>query len=271
VKNIIYLIVASFVLFFYSCSDNITQQGNSSNTSSYKKVLTVDSAGIKFELWNLDYPVLYSGYNEIGFKVFINGTEMKNGFVKFRPLMYHEGGVSHATPASEIYSYDEQKLLFTGYACFLMASDSSTSFWFADYKYNDEKIIYLNQFSVEQAKDFQMRFWVDINTMISYSLSIISPKNNPVIGSNEFKCVLHKKEPDKDYKEIDSAEMFINVYMNQNDLFVNNQNPVWIGGGKYLGSVNFTNSGNWVVSDSIKYRGNFIVGNPPPKFFFDVH
>lgn len=270
-KKFFNIIILLFVLIFCACSDNVTNTGNGNNTSTYLKILTVDSAGIKFELWNLNYPVLYSGYNDFGFKVFINGIEKKTGFVKYRPVMYHEGGSSHTTPAGEYFYYDEQKSLFIGYACFLMASDSSTSFWFADYNYNDELIIKQNQFSVRPAINFQMRFWVDIHTMILYSLSIISPKNNPVIGNNEFKCILHKKDTNEIYHEVDSAEMFINSSMVQNNMIINNQNPVWIGGGKYLGSVNFTGSGKWVVSDSIKYRGNIITGDILPKFFFDVY
>ncbi|MCX6165616.1 MAG: hypothetical protein NTU73_12280 [Ignavibacteriae bacterium] len=265
-KNLYKIILLLFVLSFCACSDIAINPGSGKNSP----VLTVDSAGIKFELWNLNEPILYSGYNDIGFKVFINGVEKKTGFVKYKPVMYHTGGISHTTPVCEYFYYDEQKSLFMGYACFLMASDTSTSFWFADYNYNDEMTIKQNQFSVSPAKDFQMRFWVDINTMIPYSLSIISPKN-PVIGSNEFKCILHKRDDNNIFIEIDSAEMFIISSMIQNKLIVNNQNPVWIGGGKYLGSVNFTSSGKWVVSDSIKFRGNFITGNILPKFFFDVY
>lgn len=265
------LILILFILTFYSCSDNTTNPDSGNSSPVYKKVLTVDSAGIKFELWNLNEFILYSGYNDIGFKVFINGIEKKTGYVKYKPVMYHTGGISHSTPVSEYFYYDEQKSLFLGYACFLMASDSNSSFWFADYNYNDEKAIKQNQFSVSAAKDFQMRFWVDINSMVSYSLSIISPKNNPVIGLNEFKCILHKRDSHEIYIEVDSAEMFINSWKIQDNFIVYNQNPVWIGGGKYLGSINFENGGKWAVSDSVKYRGNFITGNPPPKFFFDVY
>jgi hypothetical protein len=47
--------------------------------------------------------------------------------------------------------------------------------------------------------------------------------------------------------------------------------PIHVGREKYLGNVSFVNNGAWVVSDSVKYRGRFIVSNPPPKFFFDIH
>lgn len=257
------------VSFLYSCSDSITNQSSNISTS-YKKVYSVDSAGINFEIWKLGDSILLSGYNDIGFKVFINGNEKKSGFVKFTPLMYHTGGISHSTPVSEYYFYDNQKSLFTGYVCLLMASDSNSSWWYADYNYNDENIIKKNLFYVYQAKDFQMRFWVDINTMISYSLSIISPKDNLVQGTNEFKCILHRKDERENYVEVDSAEMFLNISKIQDNMNLKMQNPVWIGRGKYLGNVDFPSSGKWAVSDTVKLNGNYITGNSPPKFFFDL-
>lgn len=264
-------ILSFLILQFYSCSDNITNQVNSSGTSSYFKVISVDSADMKFELWNLESSNLYPGYNEIGFKVFINGTEKKNGFVKFIPLMYHTGGSSHTTPVKEYFYFDESKSMFTGYICLLMASDSSTSFWFADYNYNNEKIIKQNRFEVVQSNDNQMRFWYDASTLTTYSLSNISPKFKPAVGKNEFKCILHKKDTSEIYYEVDSAEMHINAYLIQSTPLPYNINPVWIGNGTYSGSVEFSSRGEWMVTDSVKYKGRLITGTTPPKFFFYIY
>lgn len=234
-------------------------------------MFTVDTAGIVFELWKANDSVLYAGYNDIGFKIYKNGTEQKTGFVKFTPIMIHSGGSSHTTPMSAYYNYDSQKSLFTGYACFLMASDSSTSFWFGDFNYNDETILRAKQFSVFFVPDFGMRFFLDNTSMILYSLTLISPKN-PVLSDNDFTCILHKKNRDETYSEVDSATMFLRTWKQTPESIVyETVNPVWIGGGKYKGVVNLPGSGKWTTNDSIKYQEHFITENPPPQFYFTVN
>jgi hypothetical protein len=267
-KQFYHIILFLTLSLFFSCSDSITNSGTGS-VSSYKKVLTVDSAGYKFELYKLDDSILYSSYNDIGFKVFVNGTEKKTGFVKFRPVMFHSGGSSHVTPVSDYFYYDEQKALFTGYSCFLMASDSSSSFWFADYTYNDEMTIKMNQFQVSAANRFEMKFFVDYTTSETYCVTAAYPQK-PVTGSNELMCILHRRENDL-YREVDSAEMFTRTWkVSMEKSLLETQSLVGIGGGKYKGNVNFTSRGEWTVNDSIKYHGHIITGNPPPQFFFDV-
>jgi hypothetical protein len=268
-KYFLFLVVSFTSVTFYSCSDSINNPVTGI-TPVYNKVLTVDSAGYKFELYNLGSEKLYSSYNDVGFKVFVNGAEKKTGYVKFRPIMYHEGGSSHITPVSEYFYYDEQKSLFTGYSCFLMASDSNSSYWFADYSFNDEMTIKQNQFSVSAAHRFEMKFFVDYSTTELYCVTSAYPKN-PLTGTNEFMCILHRQE-NNFYREVDSVEMFLRVWKVSSDKnqIYNSQSLVGIGGGKYSGSVDFSGTGEWTVNDSMKYHGHIITGNPPPQFFFDV-
>ena len=264
-----YILSLLFILILSSCRDSVTNPP-ANNVVSYKKVTIIDSAGTRFELWNLGDSLLYAGYNEIGFKVFVNAAEQKTGFVKFTPTMHHQGGSTHTTPVSNIFNYDEQKSMYTGYACFLMASDSSTSFWFGDFNYNDEMIIKLRLFTVNFIPDFKMRFFVDTSTMLLYSLTLISPEN-PVIGSNEFKCIMHRQDNRNVYWEVDSAEMSLRTWANNKfDFNINIQNPVWIGGGRYQGIVDIPGTGKWVTNDSIKYQDHIITENPPPQFYFKI-
>ena len=260
-----------FGLFFYSCNNDPISTINEIIPSGYSKINTIESGGTKFELWSASGNGMFFGYNDIGFKVFINGVEKTNGFVKFKPNMYHGGGgPGHSSPVSNSFLYDNNKGLFTGYACFIMISDSS-SFWYGSYNYNDASQIDSVLFYVNILPANQMKIWDDIYGGYTYVLTLINPLS-VVLGSNNFNCILHKTQDDKNYSEVDSAEMMIRPWMESHGHgSSNNTNPVWKGNGRYEGKAIFTMPGIWSVYDSIKINGVFITRTPPPFFSFNIY
>lgn len=272
-KKILLLIIP--LLYLYSCnSDNPVSPGGGTTPDNYSKINTFESGNVKFELWSATGQSLFNGYNEIGFKVFINGDEKKNGYVKFHPMMFHGGigGGVHSSPVSEKYYYNNTMYLFTGYVCYIMISDTSQgSYWFGNFNYNDESFLDTLPYNVQSLSSNQMLLWDNIYTGYSYFLTLINPKN-PVLGSNIFSCILHKTNDDIYYKEVDSAQMYIRPWMESHGHgSSNNVDPVWKGGGIYEGSAVFTMPGYWDVYDSIKVNGTFITPTPTKKFSFAVH
>jgi len=237
-------------------------------TSTYSKVLTVDSANTRIELYNENSSILFVGYNEIGFKVFMDNVEQKHGFFKYIPVMFHTSGPGHSTPVQSDFYYDNSKGMFTGYVCYSMLSDT-TSFWFADYNYNNEFSIKRRQFDVVLGTGNQMRIWFDAGASMLYYLTLISPKD-PVVGLNDFKVILHKSADQINYDEVNNAQMFVKPWMpSHGHGSSSNVDPAFSSYGKYEGKVNFTMPGQWFVYDSIVVN-NQTISSPSLYLVFDA-
>lgn len=263
-----FLILIVLAVIFTSCNkDNGVSPVNPAN--ELYKILTIDTSRYKIEMYSETSSSLLVGYNEIGFKVFVDGTEMKTGFLKYTPLMVHVGGHGHSTPVESEFLYDNSKGLFKGYVCYSMLSDT-TSFWFADYNFNNELLVRNKKFYVISGTGSQMRIWLNVSTNTLYYLTLISPKL-PSVGLNDFSCILHKTIDQSFYSEVDSASMFIRPWMESHGHgSSNNVNPVWESNGKYSGKVNFTMPGQWFVYDSIIVNNQVISPESPLYLVFDV-
>ncbi len=268
-KSIIIILLAG-ILFTGCKSDNFVDTGGTSN-NNYVKINSIENGNTKFEVWSSTGSMLYYGYNDIGFKVFIGGTEKKTGVVMFQPKMFHfPGSPWHSSPVSSSFNYDVDKQHFSGYVCFTMISDSSGS-WFGDFNYNNEAQIDSVMFTVTTNSTNQVRAWDDINGGHTYVLSLIEPMSAKV-GLNNLTYILHQTNNDKIYTEVNGAEMFIRTWMpTHGHGSSNNVNPLTLGGGKYSGKANFSMSGGWEVYDSIAYNGGTITKMPHPKFVFDAY
>ena len=243
-KKLFYILPLLFAAALFSCHLDDSVSSGSGNELAFTKIFTVERDSLKFEVYSADGTVMHYGYNDIGFKVFVRGTEKKTGYVKYRPEMYHSlGGPGHSSPVSERYPYNQDYGLFTGYVCFTMISDSS-SFWFADYNYNDSLFADSVYFQVSTAEGRQLSYWDDVNGGNTYCLTLIKPVSVSS-GSNTFSLMLHRTNDDKNFFEVDSAVMILKTYyFIGGETSTGNVNPVWKGGGRYTGSVNFTKSGD---------------------------
>ena len=203
-------------------------------------------------------------------RVYLNNIEQKTGYVNYIPIMYHVAGPGHGTPVKEKFYYDDSKGLFTGYVSYIMISDSTTSFWYGDYGYNDGNYIRHRNFDVITGTGNQMHFWLGTGSTLLYLLTVVSPKDAKV-GLNDYKCILHSSYDQFTYTEVDSARMFIKPWMpSHGHGSSNNTNPVFLSNGMYQGTANFTMAGQWYLYDSIMVNGSYITPNPTFYFVFDV-
>jgi hypothetical protein len=265
-----YILCLSFFipLIFSSCSSN--NPVTPPVSSNYNKVYSAETGNTKFELYSATSNSLVSGYNDIGFKVYIDAQEMNSGYVKFYPKMYHHfiGSPTHSTPMSPKFYYNSEKNLFLGYAAFIMWTDTSTD-WFGWYSYNDLNRVDSVVFSVQQSPLAQMKSFVDNTTETEILMTLVTPFN-PKQGLNDFQLLCHRTINSIDYWEADSLEMYIKPWMQlMGHSSPDNVNPVWLGGGMYKGKINLNMSGEWYIYDSVKYNGTFITPTPPPKFIME--
>ncbi|MBI5402097.1 MAG: FixH family protein [Ignavibacteriae bacterium] len=268
-KYILFVFLLSGIIFYSCNSDNAVE--SNTETSAYVKLLTAESGNTKFELWSATGSVLAYGYNEIGFKVFINGTEKTDGFVKYKPVMYHFiGQTGHSCPVSSAFYYNSSKKLFTGYACFSMISDSaSNGQWTGYYNYNNASFVDSIPFTVLYS-DNQLIEWDDIVGSNTYVLTLLKPKT-PRLGINTFEVLFHKYIGNNLYAEIDSAVMSIKPWMPAHGHgSSSNVNPISFGSGRYEGKVNFNMQGEWYVYDTIKINNTIVTKNDPPRFIFNA-
>ncbi|MGB9697123.1 MAG: FixH family protein, partial [Ignavibacteria bacterium] len=243
----IYFLLLSFILFNCNKENPVESPPTSSN---YNRILTIDTSGYTIEMYSKTASTLQVGYNELGFRVLKDGVERNTGFLQFVPIMYHTSS-SHPTPVQDTFYYNNFDKLFTGYACFIMISDT-TSVWAADYNFNNELTIRKSKFDVFPSPVAQIRFWLDLQTNNVYLLTLIKPAN-PSTGLNNYEIILHRTPDQTVYYEVDSAEFFIRPWMPAHGHgSSNNINPAFTGNGKYEGKVNFTMPGQWYVYDSIK-------------------
>lgn len=266
--------IVPFCLFItvliYSCKDNSVNTSEQNSSANYTKLFTIDSANIRFEVYSTYPPNFVMGYNNVGFKVFINNQEKTTGFVNFHPEMHHPNiSQYHSTPASSQYYYQSDCGLFTGYICFTMYTDPN-SFWVGSLNYNNEARIDSFSFVVNTRSSSQIKSFVDTSSGYIYLITLANPMN-PAQGMNTFQCLLHRSYDNIEYEEIDSAQMFIRTWMEtMGHGSTGNEPPIYKGGGIYEGKVNLNMSGNWFVYDSIYYQSRFITPTPAPKFILEA-
>ena len=267
-----YIILILAGLFLAGCnSDSTVDPTNNNTNSNYVKINTIEQGSVMFEQYSATGTVLGYGYNDIGFKVYVSGTEKKSGSVYYQPKMFHFiGSPWHSSPVKNVFEYDAEKQMFMGYACFTMISDSSGS-WFGFYNYNNETSIDSVRFTVATSTTAQVRAWDDMVSGHTYVLTLIEPLNAKV-GLNNLNFILHTTNNDKVYTEVNGAEMFIRPWMpSHGHGSSSNVNPASTGEGRYTGKANFSMSGGWEVYDSVIYNGGTITKSPSPKFLFDVY
>ncbi len=267
-RSILVSIVITILL--YGCSNNNPVNNDGGTPSDYVKIYTAESGSKKFEVYSMSSSNFVYGFNDLGFKVYLNNVEQNQGFVKFKPIMYHGiGGPNHSIPVSDKFFFDSNKNLFTGYSVFIMYD--TAAFWAADFNYNDAEQIDSMIIPLIYSSNTKIAAWDNSITQRTYFLTMLSP-SDPRVGLNDVDLMLHQTQNMTDYSEVNDAEMFIRPWMeSMGHGSSNNVNPVMISGGRYKGKANFNMPGEWFLYDSIRVNGNFITNTPTPKFILQVN
>ncbi|MBZ0202862.1 MAG: FixH family protein [Ignavibacteria bacterium] len=268
--NRIILILSLSAIIFYGCNNNNPVNNNTGTPSDYVKIYTASSGNAKFEVYSLSSTNFVYGYNDLGFKVYLNNVEQNQGFVKFKPTMYHGiGGPFHSVPVSDKFYFNSDKSLFTGYSIFIMYD--TAAFWSADFNYNDAEQIDSMIIPLIYSSNTKIAAWDNTITQKTYFLTMLSP-SDPRVGLNDVDLMLHQTQDMVSYTEVNDAEMFIRPWMeSMGHGSSNNVNPAMISTGRYKGTANFNMPGEWFLYDSIKVSGNFITNTPAPKFILQVN
>jgi hypothetical protein len=253
----------------YACKSDSPNSADPPANNSYMKIFTKDSNNIRFEIWSTNSNLLY-GYNDMGFKVFINNQQQTTGFVKFYPKRYNiSGGTFQSSPVKEEFLYNTDKTIFKGYSVFLYPTDASNN-WFGKFNYNNQNEFDSVSFTVSNSSVNKILSFTENGGSYNYFITLISPLY-PKQGLNDFNCLLHRTTDNQNFEQVDAAQMYIFPWMPlMGHGSGSNVNPVYIGDGVYQGNVNFNMPGSWTVADSIFNDNHFITPVPSPRFNFDV-
>jgi len=269
-------IFSGLLLFFFGCGDTINN--NSFSPPVYNEILTVnlpDSYLIK--LYTAGYDSLTFAYNEVYFRVWQNSTEQTGGYIKVFPKMRMTVHITHSTPVSDSFSYNNLTGYYSGYIIFNMPTTPPNLVWKTKFTFidnngtgheTDSVPIYISYHPEKQLKVFY-----DIYDTTNYTLTLVKPFNTSS-GLNDLVLLLHKtNDYQLEFDQIKDAFMHISVYK-QDSLFqtTGNIEPVIDNDGYYKGKINLPHKGLWMVGDTIIYNGRVITNNPPPlpKFNFEV-
>lgn len=259
-----------FTVSLYSCKDSSTNTETPGNNSGYTKVFEASSGSTRFEIYKNGSDNLTSGYNDIGFKVYVGNQEQTTGYVKFKPKGFSSllPGGFQSCPASSKFERDVSGL-FTGYVNFTFVTGSDY-FWTGYFNYNDQSFADSVVFTVNNSSQAQqLMFQGQAPDTTKYYITLVAPYI-PKYGLNDYKCMLHSTFDYMNFTQIDNAEISIRPWMpSMGHGSSNNVNPSYIGNGIYSGRTNLVMSGIWEVYNTIKINGNTVTSNPEPKYIFE--
>lgn len=243
-------------------------------TNTYLKVAEAFSEGSSFNVAMYAKDSLFVGYNRIYLKITDknSGQPVIQATLGFRPLM-DMVTFSHACPWENPASSLNLDGYFEGVVLFSMAGTNSWSLT-VDISANGKsetvllpiqkvtaliparKIVVIDSLSAGQGK------W----TITKYPISLVMPKEWKV-GNNPFEVTVHRMESMMSFPAVTDLTIEIIPEMpSMGHGSPNNVNPVHTANGHYLGSVNFTMTGEWRINLIIK-KGDRTITN---KAWFDI-
>ncbi|MEA3337071.1 MAG: copper chaperone PCu(A)C [Chloroflexota bacterium] len=214
-----------------------------------------DVEGFQLEL--VSHAPLHSGYNVV--MVHLNdaaGEPVSDAEIMFKPMMAMKEGMNHAAGVEQ--PGQEMPGMYHGAVAFPMPSGPDLGNWTLTVSFADPA----TGASGETA--------FDVEVMPSrLSGSFLAPDGSklflmavqpiaPGVGAQPFEVYAMQKASATDWPPVDDLDMEITPWMPTMDHgSTNNENPVSIGNGHYLGQVNFSMSGPWTVTVAAERGGNF--------------
>lgn len=235
------LFIVSLLWLTMSCSEdekNITDNVSLNIISE----TVIDDITIKIYSENQEFK---TGYNNIFVKFYMGTKEIEVVLNKFVPMM-NMGMHQHSTPNE---AYFKQDGYFVMPLTFIMPTSEGT-YWYLDLDFSYEGKDYVTEakFNVSNSDNIKSFKFNEV----SYFITLIQP-NSPIVGMNDFKILINKKESMMMWPAVENLAVEVKPWMPDMDHgSPNNINPVSMGKGYYQGKINFTMTGLWTVTSTIK-------------------
>lgn len=260
----LYTIVIAFLTF--SCNDDETVK------PAENKLITIahnNSNSGKFSVNLLAADTLFEGYNKIFLELIDSGSgkSISEASVSLHPLM-HMISKTHAAPVENPDMFADGNGYFEGSVVFLMPSNPNEG-WTLDVAFETGNELDTVHLVIPKVKNLVEPRKINVISAIDekvYIISLVEP-TNPEVGVNSFELTVHYKENMMSFPSAEDLSIEINPEMPSMDHgSPNNENPVHIDNGHYMGKVNFTMTGWWRVNLTIKKNDEIVTDDA----YFDI-
>lgn len=263
-----------FVLIPVILSSCVKENPVLPDQKSYSKVGEGVSSASSFNLELYAADSLFVGYNKVYFKLKDNttGKQIDHASLAIHPLM-NMGTSSHACPVENPDTTLNTDGYFEGAVLFSMIGTNS---WSLSVDVTVNKKTETVSFPISKVRSTDpVRKIVVIDslsngngtwTITKYPVSLIIPSSWKV-GNNPFEITIHKMASIMSFPCCNDISVEITPEMpSMGHGSPNNINPVSVGMGHYLGTVNFTMTGAWRINMVFK-KGDRVINN---KAYFDI-
>jgi hypothetical protein len=263
------IVLLSFTII--SCQKDDTLK---SNTISFPKIAEIASINNSFTVQLYASENLFVGYNKLYLKVLQanGGQSVSQAVLKFFPLM-DMVTFSHACPVENPLSTVNADGYFEGAVLFSMPG---TDTWTLDVAVDAGGIKDTAHFAFhEVVATSPVRKIVVIDSLANgsggwiitkYPMSLVLPDAWSV-GSNKFEFTVHRMASMMDFPPVSDLTFEITPEMpSMGHGSPNNVNPVYTSNGHYVGSVNFTMTGDWRIHLTVK-KGDRLISD---RMYFDI-
>lgn len=234
--------IITFLLFLASCSSS----DNSDVSLDLQPVNTVTVDGYSINLES--DKDLETGYNTLFWKVQKDGESVDIESFTVNPMM-DMMTMQHSTPVEQPIVNPIDNDYFYNMAVFIMPSGEMGSWSISFEIITKNDITISGDISVDVASSWRLTSVRDDNSNV-YFITWMAPED-PVIGNNELRFLVHKRESMMNFPATSDAELEIYPYMDMGGGQGHSTDfttPVSKEGGMYEGSINYSMSGVWTTS-----------------------
>ncbi len=261
--SIIKIIMSIIVIaaLFIACSDNSTEPETKTDpTEGLVKIGAANAAGTKVDVFCDRSPQV--GYIKIYIMLSDSAANnlIENADVSIKPMM-DMGHMKHSAPFENPGS-ETVDGLFVGAVNFIMAG---TWQLFVSFELGDSATNGEIEITFDVAANNLIKSVVGADSM-KYFVTLLQPLE-PKVGMNDFIITVHYRESMMSFPAITDALVEIEPSMpSMGHGSPNNVNPMHETRGHYIGKVNFTMTGDWLIDVSVS-RNNA----PLLKTAFDIN
>jgi hypothetical protein len=269
-------VILFFSLFLFSCKkDSTTDPVPEDPASPYLKISQAVSVGSSFDLTMYAKDSLYVGYNVVYFKLTdkSTGQAMSSANLSMLPIM-DMISFKHSCPFENPNGSLNADGYFSGAILFSMAGTNNS--WSNTVTINANGItdtchlFFKNVVATTPARKIvvldSVEYPVGVWTITKYPISLIIPEKWNV-GNNPFEITIHKMASMMSFPAVTDLTVEIDPEMvSMGHGSPNNVNPVHTANGHYVGSVNYTMTGDWRIFLTIKQGSRQITNSA----YFDI-
>jgi len=266
-----YIILCVISVFLVSCNNNEPIVPVTNNYIKVAEAITTNSS-FKVEMYSKDS--LFVGYNKLYFKISDNktGLSVNQATLVLHPLM-DMVTFKHSCPVENPAGNSPTDGYYPGVIIFSMPGANTWSVS-VDVTANSKTETSLLQLTkVIATNPVQKIVVIDsvinagVLTQTKYPISLVVPKAWQV-GINPFEITVNTMQDMMNFPVCSDLTIEITPEMpSMGHGSPNNVNPVYVNNGHYVGSVNFTMTGDWRIHMVIK-KGTRIISS---KAYFDIY